>query len=400
MINKSINLKDMKRINKAIILNNIWKCEQLSRTELSEKIGLSPATITALVEELLSEKMIEELGVKESTGGRKPVMLKINSNGGYICAINVMKYCITYTIINMDLENIYELSVRNYEEIIIQDLFESLVTNIDAVLSVKGIAKEKLIGIGINFCKEYEEIDKKVMLYTGLSADRMNLDQALSFYYKKPAFIETEINIKAIAEYHFGNAKYYDGFIYIDVSDHVNASIVYEGAIVKSPLLQNNDRLHMIIDRNGAKCSCGRRGCIDVIASLTAVLKKTAIGLNEGKDMPLFIAVNKDTKKIDINLVIKYANEGNGFIRTIINEVSEALCICILNFSSILNIHNFVIGGNARKIEYFPESLLNAAKKFNLTQDNKIIITMAALSEDCINMGNGAIVLNNYFKNI
>lgn len=396
----SINLKDMKRINKSVLLKCLWKHEELSRTELAEKTGLSPSTITSLSEELINEKIVIEERAGESTGGRKPVMLKINPSSGFICAVNILPRSITYTLISMDLKKIKEFVVKNPEEVIIQGLFENLVRDINLLLNENELGKDRLIGIGISIPKEYDEIDKRVMFNTGVSADRMNLDEALNFYYKRPIFIENEINAKAIAEYYFGTEKYKDGLIYLDVSEHIRAAIVYEGQVIRNPILQNNEVGHMIIDRNGPRCSCGRKGCLDALASVTAIMRKVVSGLNESKTKSLIKAMEGNVIKVDANMIIKYANEGDSIIKDIINEVVEALCIGIINFSAILNIRNVVVGGKIMKIRCFADTLKKVSDELELTQNDGIIVMPAILSDDSINMGNGAIVLSNYFKSM
>jgi len=398
--NSNINLKNMKKINKAMTLKCLWKYEELSRTELAEKTGLSPATITSLCEELLNENMIIEERAGVSSGGRKPIMLKINPCGGYICAVNILTQSITYTLINMDLKKIKEFVVKNSEEIIIQNLFENLVKDIDALLAESNVTIEKLIGIGISIPKEYDNIDRRVLFNTGVSADRVNLDIALSFNYKKPVFIENDINARAIAEYHLGAARYTSGFMYIDVSEQVRAAIVYDGQVAKGPIFQNNDIGHMIIDRNGPRCTCGRKGCLEALASMTAVIKKI---MNKSSDNKTVISSAEKTgtiKKIDSDFVIKCANEGDSFIREVINEAVEALCIGILNLSSIFSIHNIVIGGKVKRIKYFADLLRLASNKFGLSEDMGIVVKMATSADESINMGNGAIVLNSFFEDM
>lgn len=396
--NKSINLKDMKNINKVNVLKTIWKNKDISRSELAEETGLSPATITAIIEELLNENRIIETSAGESSGGRKPILLQINPMGGYICAVNILASSITYTLINLELQKVAEFKETISEEIIIKRLYQSLIVNIDLLLEENNIDKKKLIGIGMSMpANLYDDVDKKVVLDTGISADRMEINEALKFYYRTPVYIQNEIDAKAIAEYHIGSVKQKNGYIYMDISEHIQVRIVYEGELVSNPVIKNEDLKHMIIDRNGPKCECGKRGCLDTLASLSALVRKIAHGTNNTKSLETSKIQHGDANRVDLEFINKHANEGDHFFIGAINEIADALYIGMLNFSSVFNVKNFVIGGKVRKIDYFDEALRIAPDKLTLSDNDEITIMVSTVTDETINIGNGAIVLSNFF---
>lgn len=397
---RSVNLKDMKRMNKAAVLHAIWRRQEISRTELSEATGLSPATVSVLTEELLAEKIISEVRVGESSGGRKPILLQINPGGGLICAVNVLPETITYTLFDMHLDTIDEFVVKNSAEIVIQRLFENLITNIDRLLSKRANEKNSLIGIGISISREYDEIDKKVLLDTGVSADRMELDQALRFQYQTSVFVEFGINARAIAEYHLGVAKNMEAFVCIDIGESIQAAVVQKGQIVKNPLLQSSSLGHMIIDRNGPKCNCGQRGCLGLFSTIGAIVRRAKLGLMEGKRTLLQSCVGEDVNKVNYDVVAHCANKGDSLLLDIIREAAEALCIGIVNFLALFRIRDVVISGTIRKAHFFPQALIEAAKNYGFMQSEGITILEASVPEEAVNIGNGANVLSHYFQTV
>ncbi|MEG7795887.1 helix-turn-helix domain-containing protein, partial [Listeria monocytogenes] len=72
----------IKQINKSIVLNTIRKKGLISRADLANITGLNKSTVSSLVDELIKEGFVEEEGPGESKGGRKPIMLMINSFAG------------------------------------------------------------------------------------------------------------------------------------------------------------------------------------------------------------------------------------------------------------------------------------------------------------------------------
>ena len=82
----------MKRMNTALILKLIRERGTISRIDLAKETGLTAATVTNLTAELIDNKLVEEFNTGVSTGGRKPILLKINSS----------EFCIASASINSD----------------------------------------------------------------------------------------------------------------------------------------------------------------------------------------------------------------------------------------------------------------------------------------------------------
>src|SRR5438093_10550301 len=80
---------DMRRANRASVLRRIYSCQSMSRQELSQHSGLSSASITNVVAELLEEGIVIEAGIEASQGGRPRSILSINPRYGYFIGVEV-----------------------------------------------------------------------------------------------------------------------------------------------------------------------------------------------------------------------------------------------------------------------------------------------------------------------
>jgi len=399
--NKVVYIKDMKRTNQVIFLNAIFYQKEMSRTELAEFTGLNPATVAVLTKELLDIKMIVEIWEITPNSGKKVTkvsLLQINPHGGCICAVSVLSNTITYTLFNMQLDKIEEFIVENSEEIILQQLFENLVENIDLLLANRPKVSKKLLGISISIPREYDDMDRKVLLDTGVSADRMNLDFALGFKYKQPVFIEPTIHSRAIAEYYLGAAKNMEEFIFIDVSEDIQTVVVQKGQIVKMPLVVHSNLGHIIIDRNGPKCSCGQRGCLGVLVTTGAIVKRVKRELLGEKATLVHELSGGDMNQVNFDMIIRCTNEGDRFIEDIIAKTAEMLCTGIFNMMALLNINNVVIDGKVGRLTNFSHALAEAWGKHILFQKERSCLLVTSLPLEEVNIGNGAIVLSTYLE--
>src|SRR6056297_1474624 len=77
------SFKNMKQLNQSNILSLIKDEEGISRAEIAEELGVSRATVTNIVKELIKKKIVRESREGESRGGRRPMLLDINAEGAF-----------------------------------------------------------------------------------------------------------------------------------------------------------------------------------------------------------------------------------------------------------------------------------------------------------------------------
>src|ERR687885_2781824 len=82
-------------INRQIVLNYVRDREPISRAEIARETALQRSTISTIVEDLKAEGLIEEIGEGESTGGRRPTMLRLRASGGMAIGVDVTPSCTT-----------------------------------------------------------------------------------------------------------------------------------------------------------------------------------------------------------------------------------------------------------------------------------------------------------------
>ncbi len=95
------SLKDVKVNNTAQVLECIIKNDQVSRIEISEKTKLSPSTVSQAVALLIEKGIAEEVCSGESTGGRKPILLRLNPGYGFIVTLEIKRSGVDVQIFNL-----------------------------------------------------------------------------------------------------------------------------------------------------------------------------------------------------------------------------------------------------------------------------------------------------------
>jgi len=79
----------IRNFNDGLVLKTIEKNGPISRADVGKIVGLTPPTISAIVKDLIKRDIVQEIGKGASSGGKKPILLKINSKTAYMIAVDL-----------------------------------------------------------------------------------------------------------------------------------------------------------------------------------------------------------------------------------------------------------------------------------------------------------------------
>ena len=158
--------KNTKHNNTMLLFGLIRKYSPLSRINLAKMTGLSATTVSLLVEELMYNNLVMEIGCGDtSMRGRKPILLQINGEGAYIAVVEIINTGVNCYIYNLLCERVAGIKYR------IKNGRKKLTDIIIHILKEKNISKEKLVGININYPGIIDKVNKKVVYSTVIPSD-------------------------------------------------------------------------------------------------------------------------------------------------------------------------------------------------------------------------------------
>ncbi|MBC7333144.1 MAG: ROK family transcriptional regulator, partial [Actinobacteria bacterium] len=143
--NKELILK----INTGNILNLIKNYGPVSRTTIAQKANLSLATVCKITDYLIEANLVSEVGEGESSGGRKPILLKINYNSYYVVGGKLSKNLITVALTNLGADVLYKKELYFDSNISMESLIEKLIESYEKIIAESGLEREKILGIGL-----------------------------------------------------------------------------------------------------------------------------------------------------------------------------------------------------------------------------------------------------------
>lgn len=262
----------IKNLNTACILNTIRISEQISRADIARQTGLTPATVSNITAEIMDIGLIKETQRGESSGGRKPVLLSINRTACYFGAIHIGS---------------------NTVEAAVTDVEAGLIAKKTAPLSL-GVTPEEVVEIGLNLLADVEKAGKitevsgigicthgLVRSSDGVMVFAPNLGWSnvhIGDMFKKatglPTVVENDVRAMALAESWCGYARGFKDYVYLYVGPGIGGSIISNNELFRGQGGFAGEFGHVTIEPDGPVCSCGNRGCLQALASETAMIRR------------------------------------------------------------------------------------------------------------------------------
>ena len=399
MYTKTGNLRLVQKINRSLVLNLIKEKGPISRADISKIIKLTRSTVSNLVYYLIRKDLVKEIGLTSSGVGRKAILLKLNSKAYYSIGVDLGTLRTTVVITDLlgRIEKRIEYPTNSHQDK--DKIIKKLITTIHNIIKDSGIQLKKISGVGV---AAPGLIDKKgLMLITpNFGWKDTPLGGILKKEFHIPVFVDNNVNAMALAEFEFGKGQGVKNFVFINVGIGIGAGIVIDGKLFHGESNCTGEIGHTTVDYNGPKCSCGNNGCLEVMVSGPAVVKRAIKAIKEGEKSVISELVNYDLNKISAEIVYKAANQGDKLGRSIMEKTGEYLGTGVANIINLFNPELVIVGGGvARAGDLIFEPLKKAVQEraFSVSAEVAKIIPVS-LGKDCTVIGAAALVLKEMFE--
>lgn len=177
----------------------------------------------------------------------------------------------------------------------------------------------------------------------------------------KEVFIENDANAAAFGEIIAGAAKGEKDAVMITLGTGVGGGIVIDGKIYAGFNHAGGELGHMVIKANGVRCGCGREGCWEAYASVTALIRETAEVIEEYPDSIIHQMIKKENGRISGRTAFDAMRSGDAAGKAIVNQYIEYIGIGLANIINIFQPKKIVVGGGISKEG---ETILTPLRKY------------------------------------
>lgn len=162
-----------------------------------------------------------------------------------------------------------------------------------------------------------------------------------------PVKVDNDANAAALAETRWGAARGYRNVFYATIGTGIGTGIVFDGEIYHGRTGSAGEGGHVSIDYHGPICACGKPGCIEILASGTAVAQLARQELAAGAKSSMLELAGGDLAAVTGEIVRKASESGDPLAAKILGETTEMLALWLSNIIDLLDPEVIVIGGGA-----------------------------------------------------
>lgn len=219
-----------------------------------------------------------------------------------------------------------------------------IINSVSSVIedSSADLSEIKAIGIGSPGPLDAE---KGVIIYTpNLPFKDFNLVEPLKKKFNLPVFLDNDANVATIGEYMFGAGKGAKDVVFFTISTGVGGGAILNGKIYRGHTSNALEIGHMTIEQNGPRCNCGNLGCVEALASGTAIAKRAKEALESKAETSL-----RNYEKVTSAEVFEEAKKGDPIAKDIISSALNYLGIAVANAVTIFDPEVIIMGGGVTK---------------------------------------------------
>ncbi len=358
-------MERVKKENRSLILKYINDNGPVSRIDIAEATGLTAASVTQITTTLISVGILKELGSNPDavkSAGRKKILLDINPDAAFVISVNIESEATTICISDIK-GNIRDNLIRNIptDKEISPEIFLSQVAKICQELMESLTPKKrklvKCISVGIPGIVDKAE---GISLHAyGIWDEPVNMRLIFAKELSLPMILTNNVNAFSTAEILYGIGRNYESLLVIKWGPGVGSAIVTDKRVYEGRHGKTAELGHFIVDKNGKKCSCGRRGCLETMLSYSA-LREIA-----------------DFKQEDFGRVY---SSSEGPEKKAFTQAIDLFARSIVNTGALIAPNRIVLSGSLFKDEVIRDALIDCCRQYDPAYDKKRICYTALSS--------------------
>jgi len=267
---------DLRRSNRARMIEVLFRHGPISRAEISEITGLTPPTITALASQLIQDGLLEEAGVQDdrTTVGRKRIKLQLIADSRVAVGVEIGIKDISLGLVNLN-GQIVETSSIVLSERDPRSVIRTVAGGINALL--RRYPHGKIIGLGIGATGLVDSLTGVVRHSPNLGWKNVPLRQLLEHDLSIPVIVDNNVRLMAFGENMFcHNQPDVSRMALIHAGYGIGCGLIVNGELYYGRANGAGEFGHTVIIPRGPVCTCGKRGCLEAVASGRAMASRFA----------------------------------------------------------------------------------------------------------------------------
>ncbi|MEU9166278.1 ROK family protein [Streptomyces sp. NPDC048420] len=329
---------------RGLVLDVIRSARATSRVELAAATGLTGATISAVVRELMADDLVVESGRGAPTGGKPRTLLQLNPQARYSVGVQLERNSCVIVVVDLAGRQVARTSFQGTATMPPGQALPLVANQVEALLATAAVDREKVLGVGL---VGYGPQDRRAgTLLTPQPTEEWlgyavapSLAQSLGL----PVLLDNDASAAAIGEYWLGTVAPHSTYGCIYMATGIGGGVVVAGEVYRGSSSNGVEIGHISIDVNGEECPCGNVGCLENYAGPSALVR-------QAMDMPelaqrLALGPTDDDFLTEFARITAAANAGDAEARGLVERSARYLGHAAVTMSALFDVDTIILAG-------------------------------------------------------
>lgn len=388
---RTANLQLVKAANLSLVFHLINQYGQTSRAEIAHITGLSPTTVSSLVDELIAGGMVAECGAGESnTSGRKPILIEVNPNGGYVVGIELVAegfWLELYDLCGVCVDSVQK-EIGDWDT-----LGTELIGAIERLMKKLKIREEKLFGICVGVPALVDKDARRVVESSVIPVDENNdFFKALQSRFRRiPVKMGTESCFCAYSE-KFESPREIHNLIYLNINEGIGGGMIIDDQLYTGTSGYAGE-IGQIIVGIGEDTKTNK---LESLASVLAIKERFTAEMNAGAET--MVSPHRDGT-IPFHHIACAFEKNDPLAVRIVDEACEYIALAVGNVICVMNPEEVVVGGRICELgEGFLKLLRQKLKKYvGSSVLNRTLVAYSCSKKNAVTNGCAKYLLSQIF---
>ncbi len=305
---------------RALLFAEILTAGPLSRTQLAARTGLSQSTVTKAVNPLIDAGFVVEAGEASSGMGRPQRMVNVAATRHTVIGLKIGPNQVTGVLTDLQAKVLDSRSrglTEGHSPSAALAAAEAVVADL---LPFGSHARERLLGVGVGIGGH---LDSGVVVRSGiLGWEGVPVAAPLAAATGLPTLVGNDVDALAVAERWFGAGRETDPFVLVTVGPGVGCGMFLEGGLFTGATGLAGELGHIPVQANGLLCTCGNRGCLETVASNTAVIRSITDAGISCESIGQAVALARDGSAEARSAFVSMGNALGRALATVVNLIN------------------------------------------------------------------------------
>lgn len=397
---KGMNMGGIKQKNRISILSLIRRQGAMPRKDIAKQVQLTPAAVTIIVNEMIEEGVIREMGELEESdkrAGRKKILIDINYDIKYVIGISIESEICSIGVANIKGTVINSASMHINKELSAEEILKDIANQCIALLWRENIVKEDVLGVGVGIIGPVDAKKGISKHAYGLWKKEVNIKEVLERQLNISVVVDNNVRTLAIAEMDHERLNNIRNMLFIKYGPGIGSAIVIDREIYSGTHNVAAEIGHTIVEFNGEVCKCGKLGCLETVASEQAINKKVGKIFSKENTPVLYELCNEDIEEMSIANIIESAEKGDKEIAKIMSNAATYMALGISNTVTFLDPQKLILYGEMFKHKVFMDAFKSQLKKNLVDCDLDSLISFSILNSNSVYIGGVALAIREFF---